>query len=134
LLSACGGEATRSSLGAVPASAHYQLSCDDDNIFEGPLRVTIQGQSASAVGSFDGPGSAIFDVHYKDLVVQSLQTGAEHKISSVTIAEAQSAGHRSGFQLTLTAIAGGKLKGKVTMVSTDHDKIPYDGLVTCVVH
>jgi hypothetical protein len=119
-------------IAALPAlgATTYRLSCDDDNIFEVPLAITIHGNTASAHGEFSGPGDAFFSVDYTKLAAIDLKTHG-NALESVTLAQPVVAGHRSGFHLVLTADGADRWKGKINLISTDENKMPYDGDVEC---
>ncbi|HWU42876.1 MAG TPA: hypothetical protein VN132_05530 [Bdellovibrio sp.] len=120
------------SLSAPALAANYKLTCDDGNIFEAPLYIEINGYNASASGSFSGPGSAIFTAEYKDLRVLNV-VEKDGKLQSLTVTEPHVARQPGGFQLSLVANSKGVLKGKLSMTSTDEDKMPYNGKVNCSV-
>ena len=113
------------------ASGNYRLVCDDNNIFEVPMHITIHGSQASAAGEFSGPGDALFSVNYQSLDAVDLRTTDQGEIEQVTITQPVVVGHPFGFQLSLKAQSGNQLKGHISMISTDSDRMPYEGEVTC---
>ncbi|HTL12062.1 MAG TPA: hypothetical protein VL588_06220 [Bdellovibrionota bacterium] len=109
-------------------SVKYTLTCNDDAIFETPLVIRVTGATASATGMFSGPGDALFNVRYKKLSAFSLTAG------ELTVTQPHVAGQANGFQLDLQTVGHDKkhLRGKLDMISTDEDRMPYSGTVDCV--
>jgi hypothetical protein len=114
------------------ASGNYKLTCDDNNIFENPLEITIHGASATAEGNFSGPGDAIFNVNYRNLAVIDLTSQSKNDtLNGLTITQPRLVTQPVGFQLTLNANAKGVLVGELSMISTDSDKMDFKGKVEC---
>ena len=113
------------------------LKCEDGNIFEEPMIITITGNRANVHAVFSGVGGANFHVDYHSLAVldMKLTTAAEEPaptpIKEVTITQPHVAHARNGFQLTLKTEADGKLHGDAMMISTDSNRMTYNGAVTC---
>ena len=100
------------------------LQCDDQNIFETPLMIRVDQNHASASGSFSGVGDAIFDIHDSHLSV-SRRAGGELEIGGTE------------FLLRLRKLNLGSLNtyaGTLRLRSSDQEKMPYSGDVTCKVN
>lgn len=121
------------SASAFAAPSNFTLSCDDNNIFENPMIIKIRGANATAEGNFSGPGDAIFNVNQKNIDVLDLQTDRAGNLESVTLTTPRVVRTPVQFQLTLKADARESLSGEIQMTSTDSDKMPYSGKISCSV-
>jgi hypothetical protein len=102
------------------------LTCDDDNIFEGPMNIVINGAKAQVEGNFSGPGDAIFSVNYKNLTIEDLITNSDgSNIDTIKINSSKL------FQLRLKSNPQGELNGLVQMISSDEDHMGYQGRISC---
>jgi hypothetical protein len=102
------------------------LTCDDDNIFEVPMTIVINGTKAQVEGNFSGPGDAIFSVNYKNLKIEELKTNCYgSNIETLKINSSKL------FQLSLKSNQKGELNGQVQMISSDEDHMGYQGRISC---
>jgi len=113
---------------SVFAAESYKLTCRENGIsFEVPLVITVMGMKASAQGEFSGPGDGFFQVDYKNLRV-NVAADSLSELEYITISDAKNG---KAFDLSIKSSRGGGYVGTLKMISSDDQKQPWAGEVSC---